>query len=168
MPSGEADRVMLAARIGGALAQADAEGSEVYEVHGVLGVLGVVSLLGLDVAPVPGHPVVPEGVSATLGLVQALGDAGVGGRLWVMTQGAVAAGEPETLTNAVQAMVWGLGLAAGLEHPDRWGGLVDVPAAWDERVAARLCEVLAGCGEDLVAIRPSGILARRLIRAPQP
>ena len=33
---------------------------------------------------------------------------------------------------------------------------------------ARLCAVLAGCGEDQVAIRGAGILARRLVRAPLP
>jgi NADP-dependent 3-hydroxy acid dehydrogenase YdfG len=97
-------------------------------------------------------------------LVQALGDVGVGGRLWVLTQGAVAAGG-EALASAVQAQVWGLGRVVGLEHPDRWGGLVDVPAVLDERAAGRLCGVLAGCGEDQVAIRAAGLLGRRLVRA---
>ena len=68
----------------------------------------------------------------------------------------------------MQAQVWGLGRVAALEHPDRWGGLVDVPPVLDERAAARLCGVLAGCGEDQVAIRGGGILARRLVRAPLP
>ena len=69
--------------------------------------------------------------------------------------------------------MWGLGRVAALEHPDRWGGLVDLPAvlgerAGDERLRAGLCGVLAGCGEDQVAIRPAGILGRRLVRAPPP
>ena len=88
--------------------------------------------------------------------------------LWAVTCGAVAAGAGEVLTSPVQAMAWGLGRVAGLEHPDRWGGLVDVPPVLDERAAARLCGVLAGCGEDQVAIRAAGILARRLVRAPLP
>src|ERR1039457_3882456 len=156
MPPGEVDRAILAARFGRVVAEATAV------------VSGVVSLLGLDEEPTAGHPVVPAGVAGTLTLVQALGDAGIGAPLWLLTCGAVAAGAPETLTSAVQAMVWGLGLAAGLEHPDRWGGLVDVPAVWDERVAERLCGVLAGCGEEQVAVRSSGVLARRLMRAPLP
>ena len=57
---------------------------------------------------------------------------------------------------------------AGLEHPDRWGGLVDVPPVLDDRAAARLCGVLAGCGEDQVAIRGAGVLARRLVHALPP
>src|SRR4051794_7452348 len=156
VPAGEVDRVTLAGRIRDALAGTDA------------GISGIVSMLGLDVTPVPGYPAVPAGVAATLGLVQALGDTGVDGRLWVMTRGAVAAGETRALTDPGQAMLWGLGLAAGMEYPDRWGGLVDVPAAWDEQVAEQLCAVLAGDAEDQVAIRPSGTLARRLVRAPLP
>ena len=64
--------------------------------------------------------------------------------------------------------MWGLGRVAAEEYRDRWGGLVDLPPVLDERAAARLCGVLAGCGEDQVAIRAAGILARRLARAPLP
>src|ERR1700690_3715529 len=47
------------------------------------------------------------------------------------------------------------------------GGLVDLPPSLDERAAARLCTVLAGAGgEDQVAVRGSGVFARRLARAP--
>ncbi|MFI1369356.1 type I polyketide synthase [Streptomyces griseochromogenes] len=131
-------------------------------------VAGVVSLLALDETPVVAHPVVPQGVAATLALVQALGDAEVGAPLWVATRGAAAAAPGEALTNPVQTQVWGLGRVVGLELPDRWGGLIDLPAALDDRAGVRLTAVLAGCGEDQVAIRPSGILGRRLTRAPQP
>ncbi|MGN9789470.1 SDR family NAD(P)-dependent oxidoreductase, partial [Nonomuraea sp. ZG12] len=54
---------------------------------------------------------------------------------------------------------------AALEHPDRWGGLIDLPPVWDARTADRLVAVLAGCGEDQVAIRSAGVLGRRLVRA---
>ena len=96
---------------------------------------------------------------------RALGDAGVGAPLWVLTCGAVAAGPGEVLASPVQAQVWGLGRVAGLEHPGRWGGLVDVPPVLDERAGSWLCGVLAGCGEDQVAVREAGVLARRLVRA---
>ncbi|MFE0020901.1 type I polyketide synthase [Amycolatopsis sp. NPDC059021] len=128
-------------------------------------VAGVLSLLALDESRVDGFPAVARGAAGTLGLVQALGDAGVGAPLWVLTRGAVSAGSGDVLTSPVQAQVWGLGRVCGLEHPDRWGGLIDLPSTGDERAAARLCAVLAGCGDDQVAIRPSGILARRLVRS---
>src|SRR5205807_725608 len=108
---------------------------------------------------VPGEPVVPAGLAGTLAVLQALGDAGVLAPLWAVTRGAVAA-VPGEAPDPVQAMCWGLGRVAGLEHPDRWGGLIDLPAASDDRTGARLCAVLAGCGEDQIAIRSAGVFAR--------
>ena len=64
------------------------------------------------------------GLTGTLVLVQALGDAGIDGRLWVLTSGAVAAGAGES-PDPAQAAVWGLGRVAALEfaaalgRPDR-------------------------------------------------
>jgi acyl transferase domain-containing protein/acyl carrier protein len=150
----EIDRTALADRIAAALT-------------GTCAIAGVVSLLGLVETPMPGYPVT-AGLAGSLALVQALGDAGIGAPLWLLTRGAVAAGAGEVPASPSHAMVWGLGRVAGLEHPDRWGGLIDVPAVLDERAAARLCAVLAGCGEDQVAIRGSGIVARRLVRAQVP
>ncbi|MBO1415974.1 SDR family NAD(P)-dependent oxidoreductase, partial [Streptomyces sp. FH025] len=131
-------------------------------------VTGVVSLLGLDETPLADRPVVPAGLSGTLTLIQALTDAAIAAPLWTLTSGAIATGPGDPLTNPVQAQTWGLGRVVFLEQPDRWGGLIDLPAVLDDRAASRLCTVLAGCGEDEVAIRPAGILGRRLTRAPQP
>jgi NAD(P)-dependent dehydrogenase (short-subunit alcohol dehydrogenase family)/acyl carrier protein len=132
-------------------------------------VAGVLSLLALDETPLPGLPSVTSGLAATLALVQALGDAGLEtAPLWVVTQGAVAAGPGEVLSAPVQAQVWGLGRVVAMEYPERWGGLVDLPEVVDGRVGARLVSVLAGCGEGEVAIRAAGVLGRRLVHAPQP
>lgn len=69
----------------------------------------------------------------------------------------------EAVTAPAQAAVWGLGRVAALEHPAVWGGLVDLPSAWDERAARRFAAVLAGHdGEDQVAVRSSAAFARRL------
>ena len=129
---------------------------------------GVVSLLALTGEPAPGHPVVARGLADTLALVQGLGDAGIAAPLWVLTRGAVAAGAGDVLTEPVQAQVWGVGRVAALELSDRWGGLADLPPVLDEQAGARLAQVLAGCGEDQVAIRPAGLLARRLARTAPP
>ncbi|MFI0227483.1 type I polyketide synthase, partial [Streptomyces lydicus] len=126
---------------------------------------GVLSLLALDDAPLTDAPTVTSGVAGLLVLVQALGDAGITAPLWAVTQGAVATGAAESPTSPVQAQIWGLGRVVGLEHPDRWGGLIDVPSAWDDRTAARFCAVLADGSEDQVVVRPAGTLARRLVRA---
>jgi len=88
--------------------------------------------------------------------------------LWALTCGAVAAVPGEAVASPVQAQVWGLGRVAALEHPDRWGGLADIPPVLDERAGGGLCAVLAGCGEDQVAVRGGGVWARRLVRAGVP
>ncbi|MEY9969414.1 acyl transferase domain-containing protein/acyl carrier protein [Streptacidiphilus sp. MAP12-16] len=130
---------------------------------------GVLSLLALDEDPHPTYPALSAGLAATSLLAQALGDAAVGAPLWCATRGAVATGTSDPLVGAVQAQVWGLGRVVALEHPERWGGLVDLPERVDERALSRLVGVLAGAGdEDQVAVRPSGVLGRRLVRAPRP
>jgi acyl transferase domain-containing protein len=133
------------------------------------GLTGVVSLLAVQDAPLPGHPGVPAGAAATLALVQALGDAGIQAPLWALTQGAVATGPADPAPRPGQAQTWGLGRVAALEHPGRWGGLIDLPAGLDARVGDRLCAFLSGTtGEDQIAVRAEGSFARRLVRAAQP
>ncbi|MBB5101295.1 pimaricinolide synthase PimS1 [Streptomyces spectabilis] len=127
-------------------------------------VTGVVSLLGLADA---GASVVPAGVGATVGLLRALGAAGVAAPLWCVTSGAVAADANDAVAGFEQSMVWGLGRAAALEQPARWGGLVDVPEVCDEPAGDLLASVLAaGSGEDQVAVRGDAVLGRRLVPAP--
>ncbi|WP_199748180.1 type I polyketide synthase [Actinomadura sp. WAC 06369] len=131
-------------------------------------IAGVVSLLALDEAPYLGHPTMTRGMAATLGLVQCLGERAPEAPLWVLTRGAVATG-PGEVGDPAQAQVWGLGRVVGVEHPERWGGLVDLPPAWDERTGARLAALLSGAvAEDQAALRPQGVLARRLVRAAGP
>ncbi len=128
-------------------------------------VAGVVSLLGFDERPHPEFPELPSGVAGTLVLAQALGDAGIDVPLWLLTSGAVATDSP----SPAQAQIWGLGRVIGLEHPGRWGGVIDLPPEPDARALDRLAAVLATPGdEDQFAIRSSGVLVRRLVRATPP
>ncbi|WP_437719647.1 type I polyketide synthase [Sorangium sp. So ce448] len=128
---------------------------------------GVLSLLALEEAPLPASPEVPAGLALTLALVQALGDAGVLGRVWLVTRGAVAAGDTDRVTRPLQAMVWGLGRTVGLEQPERWGGLVDVGEGLGSEGVERLVDALDGRDdEDQLALRASGVSVRRLVRAP--
>ncbi|MFH8477178.1 type I polyketide synthase [Streptomyces sp. NPDC018000] len=126
-------------------------------------VRAVVSLLALTTGA--------HGLAATVSLTQALGDAAADTPLWCLTSGAVAVSGAEELPHPEQAQVWGLGRVIALEHPQRWGGLVDLPPTPDERTAARLVSTLvageAGAEpEDQVAIRPSGTFGRRLAHVP--
>ncbi|WP_442759728.1 SDR family NAD(P)-dependent oxidoreductase [Streptomyces longwoodensis] len=109
----------------------------------------------------------------TLDLVRALGDPGVPALpVWGVTRGAVSvtASAPDDVIDADGARVWGLGRVAALERAEIWGGLIDLPrvgeATAEDHLARSLLAVLADpAGEDQVAIRASGVFARRLVRA---
>ncbi len=60
----------------------------------------------------------------------------------------------------------GPGTHRGPGYPQRWGGLLDLPEQLDARAGRRLAAALSGTlEEDHLAVRPSGIFARRLVRA---
>ncbi|WP_282793955.1 type I polyketide synthase [Streptomyces sp. CC224B] len=145
------------------------------ELTGDPGLAGVVSLLALDETPLADHPAVPAGLAGTVALVRALADTGTTARLWAVTQGAVTTGRSDRPAGAAQALLWGLGRVAALEHPDLWGGLIDLPGSVDARARARLATALtgipaeAGTGvEDQLAVRGPGLFGRRLAHAPRP
>ncbi|RLK61274.1 type I polyketide synthase [Actinokineospora cianjurensis] len=77
--------------------------------------------------------------------------------VWCVTRGAE--------SDPGQAAIWGFGQVAALEHPERWGGLVDIAEPLTARSAGRLATVLNG-QENQVSLRQNGALARRLERAP--
>ncbi|MFB7256180.1 type I polyketide synthase [Streptomyces nojiriensis] len=130
----------------------------------VSGVLSLLTPAGDEAEPI--GSAAPAGVIATLSLVQALGDADVAAPLWCVTRGAVSVGRSEQQADPAQAPIWGLGRVTALEHGERWGGLVDLPAQADARTLGRLVGVLAGdAAEDQVAVRSSGLFVRRLVRA---
>jgi amino acid adenylation domain-containing protein len=60
--------------------------------------------------------------------------------LWLVTRGAIGAGDaeffPERL-NPLQATLWGLGRSLALEHPQTWGGLIDLNPAEDVAACAQ-------------------------------
>ncbi|MEU8695681.1 type I polyketide synthase, partial [Streptomyces sp. NPDC048665] len=130
------------------------------------GARGVLSLLALDDSPHPRHPQLPGGFATTVALVQTLDDLGTRLPVWFLTRGAVATRSGTAPTAPAQALVWGFGRVVALEQADCWGGLIDLPDQLDARTADRVAAVLARTDhEDQVAVRPTGVLGRRLERA---
>ncbi|HWO63666.1 MAG TPA: SDR family NAD(P)-dependent oxidoreductase, partial [Umezawaea sp.] len=114
---------------------------------------GVLSLCSLD------HAEAEAGLLRAVAVIQAVADAGVAAPLWWATRGAA--------TDPAQAMLWGLGVVAGVENPSRWAGLIDLPPEVDGRTADRVAALLADAGgEDQISVRASGAFGRRLHRAP--
>ncbi|ALG12161.1 acyl transferase domain-containing protein [Kibdelosporangium phytohabitans] len=122
------------------------------------GFTGVVSMLALDA-----HE---HGAQRASAVLLALREAEIDAPFWAVTRNAVPAGG--TVPDPRQAEVWGWGRVAALESPLGWGGLVDLPTDADTGAESGglLAAVLAGTGEDQVAIRSTGVLACRLVRTP--
>ncbi|MEV5833567.1 type I polyketide synthase [Nocardia sp. NPDC052112] len=128
---------------------------------------GVISLLALDDQP-SADAAISGGLLANLRLLQALRDAGVSVPVWFVTNGAVTATHSDHIADAMRAQVWGLGQVAGLEFPQWWGGMVDLPAQWEPSMPHRLAAAVSrDDGEDQLAMRASGTYARRMMRAPR-
>ncbi|WP_443098176.1 type I polyketide synthase [Actinoalloteichus sp. AHMU CJ021] len=119
------------------------------------GILSFLALTADDAVPVP------AGLAATDALVKAVGRTAP---VWCLTRAAVSVGRSDEAPVPAQAMTWGYGRVAGVELARTWGGLIDLPRTCDERALTRVCGVLGGA-EDQVAVRTSGVFARRLGRA---
>jgi acyl transferase domain-containing protein/thioesterase domain-containing protein len=131
-----------------------------------VGPLGVLSLLTIPDANETPPSARSDDLVAIVALLRALGDRGARARLWIATRGAVGTGTADRPRSPAQALAWGLGQSIAAERPELWGGLIDLPETLDDRAAARLAAVLGDeNGENQVAIRPSGMLVRRLVRA---
>ncbi|MGC2638171.1 MAG: SDR family NAD(P)-dependent oxidoreductase, partial [Acidobacteriaceae bacterium] len=91
-------------------------------------------------------------------------------RLWVVTRGAQFTGSERGCVPPWQAPLWGLGRSIASEHPDLWGGIVDLdPAAEPSQQAEPLCRhLLNPNGQDQVALRGGYRLITRLERQSVP
>ncbi|MFD9734948.1 SDR family NAD(P)-dependent oxidoreductase [Umezawaea sp. NPDC059074] len=83
--------------------------------------------------------------------------------LWVLTRGAVAVDGTEDLADPVRAATVALAKSFGLEHPDRWGGAIDLPRDLDAAAAALVLAALTTTDEDQLAVRRTGLHGRRLL-----
>ncbi|MDY7232540.1 type I polyketide synthase [Hyalangium rubrum] len=112
------------------------------------------------------------GPAKLVSLVQALskGRKSESPRLWVVTRGAQPVSGEEAVADVpgiAQSPLWGLGKTLGLEHPEFWGGLIDLdPAGSEDEVDQVLEELLASDGEDQVAFRGELRHVARLARSP--
>jgi myxalamid-type polyketide synthase MxaE and MxaD len=131
---------------------------------------GVVDLWSLDGSADPAQssvPPTPEACQDALEVLHALLE--VGGapppRLWLVTRGAQPVG-PGPADAPLAAALWGLGRVLGEEHPEMWGGLVDLdPAGSAEEGAGNLLAELGRADDEAeVAYRRGRRQAPRLVR----
>jgi FkbH-like protein len=86
--------------------------------------------------------------------------------LWIATCGAMTLGGDQPAIDPLQSMLAGFARTVSLEHPDVWGGLVDVDGAWS--VAALARELSSTEVEDQVALRGLDRYVARLVPRTTP
>ena len=86
-------------------------------------------------------------------------------KLWLVTQGLQPMAISDFTPALAQAPLWGMGKVIALEHPEIWGGLIDLPMDDDLATAAgRLVrEVCQPDGEDEIAFHEGNRLVPRLV-----
>ncbi|MER5646397.1 type I polyketide synthase [Streptosporangium sp. NPDC002524] len=127
----------------------------------------VAGLLSLLSAAEETRAVVPWAYAANVALLQAMDDVGLTAPLWCVTRNAVSTGPDDEAPDPAQALTWGLGAIAAVESPAQWGGLADLPASAGEPHWERLSDLITGDDREVeVAVRDSGLYARRLVHAP--
>jgi malonyl CoA-acyl carrier protein transacylase len=136
-----------------------------YEVSNYRDCRGIIYLQSLDSAATP------EAMAGNLlQLVQALIDSETQLPLWVVTQNAQPAGSNVSPLTLAPAPLWGLGRTIALEHPEIWGGLIDLGAEIQPDIAAvkLLKEILHSDGENQIAFRKGDRYVARLVPANYP
>jgi phthiocerol/phenolphthiocerol synthesis type-I polyketide synthase D len=108
------------------------------------------------------------GAGSALSLLQALVNSSQGRpRLWFVTRGAQPTGIDPFPLAVAQSPLWGLGRTCAIEHPELWGGMIDVdPLENKDATAAQLLTVLSyQHRENQVAFRQSQSYVARLVRS---
>lgn len=115
------------------------------------------------------------GVRSALDLIQSLASVTKGGRVrtFFITRGAVPISLNSNSIAVSQSPVWGFAKAAAIEHPNLWGGLIDLdPDESGEAVAQSLLEALSQDegfqdeSEELIAVRGGQYYVPRLEHEP--
>jgi thioester reductase-like protein len=104
------------------------------------------------------------GVISVLQVLQRVLKAGLKPKFWLITQDAIAL--ENSLTNPLQTPLWGLGKVLAIEHPELWGGLVDIGT--NVTADRLLTELMDAQGEDHLVLRGEQRYVGRLVRRSLP
>ncbi len=91
-------------------------------------------------------------------------------RVWFVTKGAQAVGQPTGPLEITQSPIWGIGRTCAAEFPTIWGGLVDLDPEAPVSTAAEqiLHAIYSGQAEDQVAFRKGESYVARVARMDPP
>lgn len=153
----------------------DHDPAQDYPLSSLSSCRGIVHLWSLDATP--SEQTTAESLQAdqaricgsVLRLVQALATAqrAESPRVWVVTRGAQSIGMQHEAPAIAQSPAWGLGQVVALEHPELWGGLIDLaPLPSADEATALLREIAQPGEENRGAFRRDGRYVARLARVP--
>lgn len=89
---------------------------------------------------------------AVLNLVQLLARRNIAPKLWLLTREAEQPVADHSDTDPVSAMLWGFGKVIGMEHPELFGGVIDLPAEFSGPAVDRLIGELTHPRDDKMMI----------------
>ena len=112
------------------------------------------------------QPMIEQIVGSALALAQALLNRPGSARLWLVTRGAQRVELDDACGLApAHASLWGFGRSLANEHPDRWGGLIDLdPKSSPTEAADSLPALLKSPGPEQWALRSGRNFVLRLAR----
>ncbi|MGH2415786.1 MAG: type I polyketide synthase, partial [Microcystaceae cyanobacterium] len=94
------------------------------------------------------------GCQSVLYLIQTLSQQSLSPQLWLVTRGTQAVEAQIDSLAVASASLWGLGKVIALEHPESWGGMIDLAANQEaDEASLLLSEITHSDGEDHIAFR---------------
>ena len=132
-------------------------------------IAGILYLWGLDeqveqLTPAAIQQYQEHNCTTILNLLQTLFKQRVNAPLWLVTRGA------QTIANAIKANIipssclWGLAQAIAIEHPESWGGIIDLAEVPTEKEASDIIAAINDRDEDRLALRGDKIYVPRLVK----
>ena len=88
--------------------------------------------------------------------------------IWILSENAQPIAVSDTITGLHASPLWGFGKVIALEHPQLWGGAIDIDDWETTEIHLAIQEMLQPNGEDQVAFRDSRRMISRLERAAAP
>ncbi|WP_433281455.1 type I polyketide synthase [Micromonospora sp. CA-244673] len=161
----------LAAAIRGRISGAGVPLRAVADAAGLAGLdpppdpSGAVLVLPGDDADVPAAAARQAWLLTGVTHVLAAGDRNAFPRLWAVTRGVRESADPAALADAP---LWGLGRVLATEHPELWGGLVDLDPADEGGLDALPGLLGAATPDDVLAPRGTGTSVARLVPLDRP
>jgi acyl transferase domain-containing protein/acyl-CoA synthetase (AMP-forming)/AMP-acid ligase II/pimeloyl-ACP methyl ester carboxylesterase/acyl carrier protein len=106
-----------------------------------------------------------QSCSSILAILQTIFNHNLSTRLWVVTRGTQKVEvDRDNSVNIVYSSLWGLGKVISIEHPEYWGGIIDLPLQQQEgEVDSLLAAIANSTKEKQQAIRNGHIHVSRLV-----